>query len=219
MTRGRRRHPRSAGWQVAALGVLVTCLGGCADQIVDLRYAPDPTLDRLPRAGAVTVFRFSDVRGTEGDHGDPYRVGGIYNGYGMRYAKVMTPEPWPEVLVQDLATGFEQRGVLAVAVADRVYIAGSPVSTPFALGGEIHNFSTETRWLGLMAHVSGVIRLYDRAGAPLVEKSVAARVRWLPDTNLPEGRPVLEGLLNVAVDEFVRKVVTDPEVTERLAAD
>ena len=216
---GWRRHLRRARWQVAALGLLATGLGGCADQVVDLRYTPDPTIERLPRAEAVTVFRFWDVRGTEGDHGDPFRVGGIYNGYGMRYAKVMTPDPWPEVLVQDLTTGFEQRGVPAVGVADHVYITGSPVSTPFALCGEIHNFSTETRWLGMMAHVSGVIRLYDRAGAPLVEKSVAARVRWLPDTNLPEGRPVMEGLLNVAVEEFVRKVVTDPEVTQRLAAE
>src|SRR5262249_46847297 len=151
---------------------------------------------------------FTDVRGEEGDRGDPLRVGGIYNGYGMRYAKIMTPKPWPDALVRDLATGFAQRGVPAIAVADYVYVSGSPVSTPFVLGGEIHNFSTEARWLGLLAHVSGVIRLCDQVGSSLVEKSISARVRWLPEVNLPADRPVLEGLLNEAVAEFVRKVVT-----------
>jgi hypothetical protein len=205
-------------WRAIVLGVLMAWLGGCADRMVDLRYAPDPKIERLPRAEAVSVFRFTDVRGDESDHGDPLRVGGIYNGYGMRYAKIMTPNPWPEVLVQDLVAGFAQRGVLAVAAADHVYVSGSPVATPFVLGGEIHNFSTEARWLGLLAHVSGVIRLYDQAGAALVEKSMSARVRWLPEVYIPADRPVLEGLLNVAIEEFVRKVVTDPDITQRLIA-
>ncbi len=204
--------------RVAALGVLMAWLGGCADRVVDLRYAPDPKIDRVSRAEAVTVFRFADTRGNEGDHGDPLRVGGIYNGYGIRYAKIMTPSPWPEALVEDLTIGFAQRGVPAVAVPDHVYVSGSPVATPFVLGGEIHNFSTEARWLGLLAHVSGVIRLYDQAGTPVVEKSISARVRWLPEVNLPADRPVLEGLLNAAIEEFVRKVVTDPEVTQHVVA-
>jgi hypothetical protein len=33
---------------------------------------------------------------------------------------------------------------------------------------------------------------------------------------LPPDQPVLEGLLNVAIDEFVTKVVTDPELTQHL---
>jgi FkbM family methyltransferase len=37
--------------------------------------------------------RFDDRRGTEGDDRDPYRVGGIYNGYGNRLAKVMVTQP------------------------------------------------------------------------------------------------------------------------------
>jgi len=41
------------------------------------------------------------------------------------------------------------------------YVSGAPVSTPFVLSGDIHNVSTEAGWLGLLANVSGVIRLYD----------------------------------------------------------
>lgn len=211
------RDPRVL-WRVAASIILTACLGGCADRFVELRYAPSPAIERLPRAEAVTVFRFRDVRGDEGDHGDPFRVGGIYNGYGMRYARIMTPDPWPDVLVQDLVTGFTQRGVPAVGAPDRAYLEGSAVSTPLVLTGEIHNFSTEGRWLGMLAHVSGVVRLFDSAGAPLVTKPVSARVRWLPGVKLPPDQPALEGLLNVAIDEFVTKVVTDPDVTQHLVA-
>ena len=39
---------------------------------------------------ALTVFRFHDARGTEGDTGDARRVGGVYGGYGNRLAKVVT---------------------------------------------------------------------------------------------------------------------------------
>lgn len=35
------------------------------------------------------MLQFTEVRGEEGTHGDPFRVGGIYNGYGMRYARIM----------------------------------------------------------------------------------------------------------------------------------
>src|SRR5437867_9394205 len=37
---------------------------------------------------AITVFRFVDARGDEGDKGDPLRVGGVYGGYGNRISKV-----------------------------------------------------------------------------------------------------------------------------------
>jgi hypothetical protein len=67
-------------------------------------------------------------------------------------------------LVQDLVTGFTQRGVPAVGAPDRLYVAGLVVATPLVLTGEIHNFSTEARWLGLMAHVSAVVRLFDQTG-------------------------------------------------------
>jgi hypothetical protein len=46
-------------------------------------------IGRLTRAQTLTIFRFEDVRGTEGDHGDPRRVGGVYNAYGNRYQKIM----------------------------------------------------------------------------------------------------------------------------------
>jgi hypothetical protein len=188
---------------------------GCAgaDQIVRLQYAPDPKVERLSTAQAVTVFRFADRRGDEGDHGDLLRVGGIYNGYGIRIAKIMAPIPWPDALVQDLTAGFAQRGVEAVAVADQVYVPGSSsVSTPLILAGEIHNFSVESRWLiPPLAHVSGNIRLYDHGGKLLLDKPLSARVRG-------EGGPDLNfgGVLNQAVTQFVRLVVTDPDLTQRI---
>ena len=119
----------------------------------------------------------------------------------------MTPDPWPDTLIHDLVAGFTQRGVPAVGAPDRMYVEGAMVATPLVLTGEIHNSSTEARRLGLMAHVSGIVRLFDQAGTPLVTKPVSARVRWLPDVKLPPDQPVLEGLLNVAIDEFVTKVV------------
>ena len=33
----------SSLWRVAAVGVLTAMLGGCADRMVELRYAADPT--------------------------------------------------------------------------------------------------------------------------------------------------------------------------------
>jgi len=198
--------------RVAGIALTPVLLTACADSVVRLRYAPDPSIERLATAQAVTVFRFADARGDEGDN-DPLRVGGVYNGYGMRLQKIMTRTPWPEALVADLTAGFAQRGVSAVAVTDRSYAPGTPVSTRLVLGGEIRNFSTEGRWLGLMAHVSGIVRLYDQRGGLLVEKRVSARVR--PGQALG---PVYENMLNEAVQQFVRQVVTDPDLTQRIVA-
>ena len=198
---------------IRAAGVTLTLLllTGCADEMVRFRSFRDPQIERLPNARPVTVFRFADVRGEEGDHGNPLLVGAVYNGVGMKTAKVMTPTPWPESLVEQLTAGFAQRGVQTEAVKDRVYAPGAAVSTPLALGGEIHNFSTEGRWRDEWAHVSGIIRLYDRRGTLQVEKPINIRVRAI------EGQS-LEAILNSAVNQFVRAVVTDPGVTQRLVA-
>lgn len=85
--------------------------------------------------------------------------------------------------------------------------------------GEIRNFSTENRWAGYLAHVSGVVRLYDQSGAKLIEKPASARLR--PDdeeVQLSDARLLLERLLDRAGSEFVRQVVTDPDLTQRLVA-
>ena len=114
---------------------------------------------------ALTVFRFHDARGTEGDTGDARRVGGVYGGYGNRLAKVVTGTPGHEALTRAMTEGFRARGIEAVGIADREINPAAPaVQTPLALGGEIRNFSTESRWTQ-SAHVSGILRLYDLAGA------------------------------------------------------
>ena len=200
--------------RIAAIGIGILCLTGCADQMVTLSYRPDPQIEPLPTTQGVTVFELADRRGDEGD-GDPLRVGGIYNGYGTRYAKIMTPTPWPEVVAQDLAAAFTARGVQAVAMANRQYVPGGvPVSTSLILSGEIRNFSTETRWLGHLAHVSGIVRLYDQHGTLLVEKPISARVRPSDPTSQPGYS--LEDLLNEAVQRFVRLVVMDSDLSQRL---
>jgi hypothetical protein len=202
--------------KVAGIAFASLCLTGCADQMVTLRYTPDPQIERLSTTQGVTVYKLADRRGDEGDHGDPLRVGGVYNGYGMRYAKIMTLTPWPEVVAQDLAAAFSARGVQAVVIVEREYAPGTaPVSTPLILSGEIRNFSTEARWLGQLAHVSGIIRLYNQQGTLLVEKAISARVRPTDPTSQPGYS--LEDLLNEAVRQFVRLVVTDPILSQRLA--
>jgi hypothetical protein len=202
--------------KVAGMAFAILCLTGCADQIVTLRYRPDLQIERLSTTQGVTVYKLADRRGDEGDHGDPLRVGGVYNGYGMRYAKIMTLTPWPEVLAQALAAAFTARGVQAVAVVEREYAPGTaPASTPLVLSGEIRNFSTEARWLGQLAHVSGIIRLYDQQGSLLVEKAISARVRPTDPTSQPGYS--LEDILNEAMRQFAQLVVTDPTLSQRLA--
>lgn len=209
--------------RVALIVLLVSGLTACvSDRMVTLRYAPDPGVARLTGAQALTVFRFADHRGDEGDR-NPLRAGGIYGTSGSRVAKVLTASPWPDTLAQDLTAGFAAREVEAVARADQEYVPGtSPVSTPLALSGEIRNFSSEMRWT-IQAHVSGIIRLYDQRGTLLLEKQISARIprdasaaHLLPAKS---GRDILETYLNGAVEVFVRNVVTDPDLTRLLVAN
>src|SRR5262249_17849687 len=83
-----------------------------SDKMVVLRYPSDLKLERVPSARAVTVFRFADRRGDEGDS-NPRRVGGGYGGYGNRLFKVYATTPWPDALVEDLVTAFGARGIEA----------------------------------------------------------------------------------------------------------
>jgi hypothetical protein len=197
--------------------LLATLLVGCADLKVNLHYAPTAKIEPVAAGVPVTVFRFADARGGEGDKGDVYRVGGVYNGYGMRLAKILSPTPWPEALVHDLAAALTERGVKTVLVEDRVYDKGGAVTTPLIICGDIHNFSTENRWAGYLAHVSGTVRLYDQSGTLLSEKPISARLRPTDEEfKTVSGQQLLETMLNRAVAEFVRQVVTDPELTQRL---
>jgi hypothetical protein len=199
--------------------VVAAALTACVhDHTIQLRALADSRIERLAGAQPVTVFRFADRRGDEGD-GDPHRVGGMYDGYGARLARVFSATPWPDSLVESLVAGFDERGVRAVAVPDRELAPGATaVSTPFAVAGEIHNFSTETRWT-LQAHVSGVVRLYDNRGNLLLTRSVSARIPR--DAEAAPLEPSVSGYqasLNLAVRQFVHAVVMDPELSQRLAA-
>jgi hypothetical protein len=201
------------------LAALVVLLAGCADPTVNLTYTPQTKVESLTTGVPITVFRFADARGEEGDKGDVYRVGGVYNGYGMRLAKILSPTPWPEALVRDLGAAFTERGVQTVLVEDRLYEKGNAVTTPLVLTGEIRNFSTENRWAGFLAHVSGIVRVYDQSGAQLSEKAISARLRPNDEEfKTSSGQALLERMLNRAVAEFVRQVVTDQELTQRLLA-
>lgn len=201
------------------LAALVVLLAGCADPTVNLTYTPQTKIESLTTGVPITVFRFADARGEEGDKGDVYRVGGVYNGYGMRLAKILSPTPWPEALVRDLGAAFTERGVQTVLVEDRLYEKGNAVTTPLVLTGEIRNFSTENRWAGFLAHVSGIVRVYDQSGAQLSEKAISARLRPNDEEfKTSSGQALLERMLNRAVAEFVRQVVTDQELTQRLLA-
>jgi hypothetical protein len=197
--------------RVAGLMLVTVLLAACADRVIQLHYVADSQIQPVPNPQAITVFRFVDARGDEGDQGDALRVGGVYGGYGNRIAKIKAQTPWPDTLVEALTAGFTQRGMQATPMPATAYAPGTTaVATPFALGGEIRNFSTEVRWT-VQAHVSGIARLYDQQGRLLVEKRISARVK----------EPVagyVDALLNAAIAQFVREVVLDPEISQRLVA-
>jgi hypothetical protein len=200
------------------LALLVAVAGivtACADKSVTLRYQPDPALEPLANAGSLAVFRFTDQRGSEGDQ-DPFRVGGVYGGYGNRLSKVMTDTPWQRTLAHAIADGFKARGVQAVA-EDREYSPGVSFTTPFALGGEVRNFSTESRW-STSAHISAAVRIYDAKGAILVEKRISDRETWGLGAGILMSEEPLEDTLDRALAGFVRKIVLDPDISSALSS-
>jgi hypothetical protein len=74
------------------------------------------------------------------------------------------------------------------------------------------------RWT-LQSHVSGIIRFYDKEGTLLLEKAISARMpRDDPGYRWDKQVSVYENFLNAAVQQFVRAVVTDPDLTQRLVA-
>jgi len=195
---------------IAATLLTVGLLYGCADKQVVIQYQPDPALQPLMAATGLTIFDFSDARGIEGDH-DIFRVGGIYIGVWTRLVKVMTETPWPRALSRALASGFTARGV-PTTLAYRPLPSGIvPIATPFALTGDITNFSTEFRF-ATSAHISGVIRLIDPEGRILVERRLSERQTAGVGADAPTSEAALQNTLNRALAAFVSKVVTDPEL-------
>ena len=209
-----RRLARPRPYLAVCIGLLLV---GCADRMVTLRYQPDSRIEALTGTRQLTIFKFADRRGTEGDDGDPPHVGGVYGGNGNRLAKVMTSTPFQRTLNEALVAGFKARGVDATGIPDRDLAFGVLFETPFALGGELRNFSTESRW-SKSAHISGILRLYDRRGAALVEKRVSARDQGGLGTGVFASSEPLEELMNEALREFVRMVVTDPDLAAQIEA-
>jgi len=199
---------------IVTLTLLV--LAGCGDKRIVLNYVPDAAAVKLEEnAPAVTVFAFRDARGDEGD-GDPYRVGGVYGGYGNRLSKVLAERPVMPILVDALAAGFRARGVPAQAVADREFRAGDSSVTGYALGGELRNFSTEARFTN-SAHISALVRLYAPNGTVAAEKEISHRIRSeYGGGGVLTSIDDLQRLMNEALAQFVQRVVTDPDVTARL---
>jgi hypothetical protein len=189
---------------VVALGVLFS---GCADRTVRLTYAapaPSPTLG--PR---LVVGAFQDLRGNEGDRRDPYRVGGIYGGYGNRLAKVMSASPWPPALTEGLVAEFRAQGFDAVAAAT----PGTPAGA-YRLEGVVRNFSTEAR-CGREAHIGLTVRLLSPDDQALVDgKRIDVRESGYNLNNF--NADILEELLNRAFARFVREAATDPEIRAAL---
>jgi len=199
------------------LFTVVLLLTGCADKRIALIYAPDASAAPLTGAQPITVFAFNDARGAEGDQ-DPYRVGGVYGGYGNRLSKVMVDTPFNETVVNALVAAFVARKVDAQGRPAQAYGPGATVTTPLVLTGDMKNFSTEARYTN-SAHISGVVRVLRADGGVLLEKEISERER----TNYGGGGVLtdtddLAAALNAALARWVLKVVTDPDIAARLAA-
>jgi len=204
---------RPGFWLLFVSILLVT---GCADQRVTLLYQPGTGTSQISEAQPVTIFAFFDRRGDEGDKGDPLRVGGVYGGYGNRLSKVMADRPFMPTFVNAIGEGFKARGVPVTVIADGPFTPGSIAG--LALSGDLKNFSTEARWTN-SAHISSIVRLYGPTGDVIVEKEISERVRSdqggaagvLADTS------DLERILNAALAKFVERVVTDPDIDQRIS--
>lgn len=199
---------------VAVLGLPALLVMGCGDKLITLRYAPNFSAPPLVGAAPLTIFPFSDQRGSEGEQ-SPYRVGGVYGGYGNRLNKVKSDSSWQQALVRALVAGFRARGVETAGVEDRAWGPGAPVVTPFVLTGEIRNFSVESRWT-TSAHISGPVRLLDAQGAILVEKLVSEREVPGMGHGVFKTEGGLEEAMNDALAGFVLRVVTDPDIASKL---
>ncbi len=56
--------------RLALVAAMALVAANCADLKVQVQYAPDARIEKVAAEVPVTVFRFSDARGDEGDKGD-----------------------------------------------------------------------------------------------------------------------------------------------------
>jgi hypothetical protein len=208
--------PRAIVRSLVLATLVLIVVSGCADRQVALRYGA-PDLPRIPNAGALTVFPFVDGRGEEGDS-DPYRVGGVYGRYGNRVSKVKVATPFARTLADALGAAFRARGVDVTMAAGGPYQPrATTFTTPFALAGELRDFSTEARFT-TAAHVHGTVRLYGRDGAVLYEREVSERdSEGFRLSGLFTSTDRLEEVLNKALAQFVKVVADDPALSAALS--
>jgi uncharacterized lipoprotein YajG len=201
---------------LAVVWLALALLAGCADKQVTLNVGA-PDLGRIPGAGALTVFPFADRRGSEGDQ-DPNRVGGVYGRYGNRVSKVTVATPFARTLADALAAAFKARGVEVVVAPAPSYPPGAtPIATPFALAGELHDFSTEARFT-TSAHVHGIVRLHARDGTLLYQREISEREsEGIRLGGFFASTDRLQDVLNKALAKFVKIVADDPALSAALS--
>ncbi len=195
-----RRCTDAVTWASGLFAVIL--LTGCADKTIVIAYTPPPSSQ--PTGPRLVILPFQDQRGNEGDHGDLYRVGGIYGGYGNRLAKVMVATPWPPILASALAAEFRAQGVDAIVIEPP-----PPATGALLLEGAVRNFSTEARW-GREAHIGVIVRLLSPDRRLLVEKRIDVRESGYHLNNFDAD--ILAELLNRAFARFVRTVAADADL-------
>ena len=102
---------------------------------------------------------------------------------------------------------------------DREFQAGDPSVTGYALAGDLKNFSTEARYTN-SAHISAIVKLYRSDGTIAAQKEISERVRseYGGGGVLTSGDD-LQRIMNLALSQFVQRVVTDPDIAARLTRD
>lgn len=210
--------------RAVVLVLVPIALTGCADKVIKLSYVPDTSLTRLAGAQPVAVYRFTDRRDDEGDN-DPFRVGGVYGGYGNRLSKVLADAPFQKTLAEALVTALRARGIDAQVVEDRTYQPGTvvPTSQPgtavpasLVLAGDIKHFSTEARFTN-SAHVRGIVRVYSSTGQLLVEKDISEREKpGSVGVGVMTSDDLLADAMNKALAKFVNRIASDPEIVTHL---
>ena len=156
----------------------------------------------------MTVFKFSDRRGREGNS-DPYRVGTTYI-EDLFPQPLRTSIPWQDTLVRGLAEAFKEEGIIVKMAEASEFGYGVVWDTPLALAGDVLDFSTEARfWTS--AHVRATIRVLDRQGTVLLEKTIERRARR-SNYGFKSSRETHESAIQEALEGVLRDVARDVDI-------
>jgi len=194
-----------------AVVLMQIALVGCGAKRITLNYAPDTSLTTLRDTERVTVYAFEDRRDSEGDN-DPFRVGGVYGGYGNRLSKVLADAPFQKTVANALVAALRARGIDAQVIDDRAYERGTTPPGTVVFAGAIKHFSTEARFTN-SAHVRGIVRVYATGGQVLVEKDISEREQpGMLGGGVFTTEDILQDAMNKVLAKFVNRVATDPEI-------